>query len=174
MQIPEATASPTGPKRTRRFRTVAGTIVFLLASAVAAFAFWSTVGNGSGNTKASSNVNSTVVASVAPSVDSGLWPGNAEATDLHFTVNNPNPYDVTFSSATVGAVTGSGGCAASEFETTAGTINLSAPLSVAAGDTAVVGIVPEAIKLLNLNENQDDCQGATISAVVTLTGTQDQ
>lgn len=160
--------------RMSKKKKVGALVLLMVLSAVAAFAYWSTLGSGSANTEASSNVNSTVTAAITPGVDSGLWPGNPTPVDLHFTVNNPNPYNITFTTATVGAVTGSGGCLASEFEATAGSITLSAPLFVAAGETAEVGTVPGALKLLNLAENQDDCQGASISTAVTLTGTQDQ
>lgn len=160
--------------RMTRPRKVAAMTVFLMMFAGIAYAFWSTTGAGSGNNQTSSNIASTVTASVSPGADSELWPGNTTAADLHFTVDNPNPYDITFTSATVGTITGSGTCLATDFLATPGSITLTTPLAVPAGATSVAGTVPGAIKLLNLPENQDDCQNVVISAVVNLTGTQDQ
>ncbi|MEX2587384.1 MAG: hypothetical protein WD602_05240 [Actinomycetota bacterium] len=177
-QIIEQAKGPAGGKRRwarlTRKKQVGVILLLMLSSSVAAYAFWSTTGSGSGNTQASSNVTSTATAAVSPGVDSDLWPGNTTAAALQFTVDNPNPYDITFTSASVGTITGTIDCPDTEFEAITGSITLSTPLAVPAGSSAVAGTVPGAIKLLNLTTNQDDCQGATISATITLTGTQDQ
>lgn len=155
-----------------RKKKVGVILVFMIAGSVAAYAYWTTLGEGSGSAQATSNITSTVTATVAPGADSDLWPGNPVATDLHFTVNNPNDYDIVFDEAEIGLITGSGGCAASEFTANPSAIALTPALTVPAGQTAVAGTVPGAISLQNLAENQDDCQGAIITAEIDLYGQQ--
>ena len=85
---------------TRRIATVVALLVALVTVGVATAA-WLQTGTGSGSAQATTAVASTIVAST-PVAD--LYPGKTGGS-VFFTVSNPNPYPVTFTSLAAGTVT---------------------------------------------------------------------
>ncbi|MGH2737097.1 MAG: hypothetical protein ACRDKZ_16080, partial [Actinomycetota bacterium] len=84
----------------RRMAITVGLTVGALAVGVA-FANWTATGTGSGSAQA---VTAAASAVTSRSGAADLYPGFNDG-DLHFTVTNPNPYPVQFTSATLGSVT---------------------------------------------------------------------
>ena len=142
-------------------------IVTLLVSGVA-FALWSANGSGSGVAKARTAQVVTFADAASPTAD--LFPAGP-AGKLQFKVTNTNPYDVTFTSATLGAVTSSDptGCPSSNITLAANPVSVSIPVAANASDVA-----KEIASVVSLVEAAPDtCQGDTFSVAVTLTGMQD-
>src|SRR5437660_9891956 len=78
-----------------------GVVVGVLAALGIAFAAWTASGTGSGRASAISAQALTVNASTGTA---DLYPGFTQG-DLYFTVTNPNPYGVSLTNFTSGAVT---------------------------------------------------------------------
>jgi hypothetical protein len=135
-----------------------------------AFASWTATGTGAGKATATSATDATVTA--ATSTEAGLWPGNATSVPVHFTVNNPNPYNVTyktFNSAVIDSVTPSG-CHADQFSLASTSGNLSADVPVTAGNSASGSTAA----ILNmLGTAPDACQGAVVNVTLKVAGSQD-
>jgi hypothetical protein len=127
-----------------------------------ALAAWTSTGTGSGRAKSLSAQNSTVTARTGAA---DLYPGFTDG-DLHFTVNNPNPYDVTFTSATFGAVTSSdtAACPSSNVTVDASASGLS--LTVPAGSIGTDLEINDVVNMLAAAPN--GCQDKTFDIVVTL------
>lgn len=149
-------------------RAVAGVIGAIGAAGLVlggvAVALWTATGTGSGEARALTAQMITVSA-VTGTAD--LYPGFT-AGDLSFSMNNPNPYGVTFTSSTAGAVTSSDptGCPASNV-TVGDASGLS--LSVGAGATAG-GSIADVVSMSALAP--DECQGVTFTVALTLSGSQ--
>jgi hypothetical protein len=146
----------------------------LIAAGGLAFAAWTTSGSGSGSAIAYTNQTSTVTAS-ASTADTSLWPGNTTATALHFTVNNPNPYSVTFTTFSGGSITSvdgphtTAGCATSDFQLTGTSGNLDSSVVALAGDTADAG----SVSILEMKSTAPNaCQGATVTVGLSIQGAQ--
>jgi hypothetical protein len=127
-----------------------------------AFAAWTSTGSGSGRAKSLSAQNSTVTARTGAA---DLYPGFTNG-DLYFTVNNPNPYDVTFTSATFGAVTSSDttACPSSNVTVDASASDLS--LTVPAGSAGTDLQIDDVVNMLA--DAPNGCQDKTFEIVVTL------
>jgi hypothetical protein len=127
-----------------------------------AFAAWTSTGTGSGRARSLSAQNSTVTARTGAA---DLYPGFTDG-DLYFTVDNPNPYDVTFTSATFGAVTSSDttACPSSNVtvDASAGSLSLTVPAGSAGTDLQINDVV----NMLAAAPN--GCQDKTFDIVVTL------
>src|SRR4051812_15840994 len=98
-----------------------GTTIVAVGATGIAFAAWTATGTGAGATKASSAADATVTATASPTAAATLWPGNPPAVPVTFSVNNPNPYNVTyktFNTATISGVTAGslGTCTAADFD----------------------------------------------------------
>lgn len=136
-----------------------------LALSGIAFALWSTTGSGSGRATATSSQTVTVTASTGPG---DLYPGFT-AGDVYFTLTNPNPYAVTFTSMTAGTPISANPTACPSINVTVtGKAGLS--LVVAGNSTSaqlsitdVASMVPAA---------PDGCQGMSWDIPLTLTGAQ--
>ena len=136
-----------------------------------AFASWTATGSGSGTAKAV-----TATASAVTTDPSGatadLYPGKTGGT-LYFKVDNPNPYAVQFTSASLGSITSSdpANCPATsanisvESSVTGLAINVPANTTtpVSRSISGVVGMPASAA---------DGCQGVTFTIAITLSGTQ--
>jgi hypothetical protein len=152
-----------------------GTPIAAVAISGVAFAAWTATGTGSGAATAASNIDATVTAT--STADGALWPGNSVGVPVHFTVNNPNPYDVhfgTFSNATINAVTpgaGTGTCGTSDFSLTATSGNLASSVAAAAGSTGNAGATAAILKMAHTAA--DACQGAVVTVTMKVAGTQD-
>jgi hypothetical protein len=147
-------------------KIIAGLIIGAAAVAAgAAVAMWTTTGTGSGNAKALSAVSITVTAATGAA---DLYPGFTQG-DVFFTSANPNPYPVTFTSMTSGAVTSSDqtNCPASNV-TVANATGLS--LLVPAGATTQAGSIANVVTMAA--GAPDGCQGVVFTIGLTLSGSQ--
>jgi hypothetical protein len=114
-----------------------------LGAAGIAVATWSTTGSVSGNAKAYSNQTTTVTATVSPSAATNLYPGGTGAP-LGFTVDNKNPYAISFSTWTsTDTITTSNetGCPGADWFSMAASGNVTGPAatSVPAGNSSTAG-----------------------------------
>lgn len=128
----------------------------LLVSGGAAFAYWSSVGSGTG--AAGTGTNQSVIVNQTNTV-SGLAPGLA-AQPLSGNFHNPNPGPV-YVSAVTAVVTGTDktGCTASDY-TIAGTAAVDAEVPAGSGVGAWSGLT---IQFNNKAVNQDACKNAAVS-----------
>ena len=149
----------------------------VLGGAGAALAGWSTTGSGSGSAKASSNVTSAVMAVTSPSASAGLWPGGPGAA-LSFTVDNPNPYPVSFSTWTSTETISTSdptNCPSSNFLMAAsGTVTGDASTDVPANTASASGVSgsTNADVLTMKSSAPDGCQGVTVTVDLALSGSQ--
>lgn len=139
-------------------------VIFSLMAGVA-FATWTADGTGSANARARTATTVTVNA-VTGAAD--LYPGFNDG-DLHFSLTNANPYPVTFTAMTPGAITSSNptGCPASNL-----TVDTASGLSlpVAANGTSGTQTIADVVNLAT--SAPDGCQGVTFTVAVSLTGSQ--
>ena len=150
----------------RKRRVVSAVVVgVMLTGGGIAAALWSANGTGSGQARALSAQALTVTAAAGAA---DLYPGFT-AGDVFFTITNPNPYPVTFTSMTAGAITSSnpGGCPSSNI-TVAGAsgLSLAAAANSTSGTQSIVDVVTMAAAA------PDACQGATFTISLTLSGSQ--
>jgi hypothetical protein len=152
-------------KRMRSKTIVIGVIGATMLAGVA-FAAWTATGSGSGAAKAASATASTISAG-SPTAD--LYPGQT-AGDLYISVNNPNPYDIRFTSGSFGAVTSGNeaDCPASNVTVDASASGLT--IDVPAGSSGVASTIADVVSMANDAPNA--CQGVTFTIAVTLSGTQ--
>ena len=145
---------------------VAAVIVVTVITGGVVAALWTATGSGSGRATA---VSAQTITATAATGTADLYPGFTEG-DLHLNVTNPNPYDVTFTSFAVSAITSSDetGCAAATYLSidTASAISL----SVAAGASALAASIDDVVTLDSTAP--DECQGAQFSVTLTLSGAQ--
>jgi hypothetical protein len=151
----------------RRPLVLAGVVVAGLVAGGIAFAAWSSSPTGAGRSQARTAVDLTVNA-VTGAAD--LYPGTTQG-DVHFTLNNPNPYPVVFTSmAPAGPITNSvaGDAAACPpaHVTLTGATGLS--LTVAANSTSPTLTIPDVVSMALAAP--DGCQGKSFEIPMTLTG----
>lgn len=135
----------------------------LLFAAGIAFAAWTATGTGSGYAKATTAQSLTTV-DVSASVAATLYPG--ATGDVELRISNPNPYPVVVTDVTGnGAITASDpGCNVASVSFTDQTgLSLNVPASGAATFT-LAGAVQMS------SAANDNCQGATFTIPVALTG----
>jgi hypothetical protein len=150
---------------TVRAKLAAGVaVVAVVAGAGVAFAAWTANGSGSGTARALSARSLTVSAS---SGDADLFPGGP-AGAVYFSVANPNPYSVRFTSATVGTISSSSpaDCPGTLVSATSATVSL----DVAANSPATTMSIPGLIAMSPTAG--DGCQGVSFTVPVTLSGSQ--
>ena len=165
-------------KWTRRSLAMAAVTGTVLSTGVA-YAFWSSAGSGAGTSTAASAVTATVTAATTTEV--GLWPGNATAVPLHFTVNNPNPYAVTYSTFSTAAISNVVGgpladathtCGTGDFSLVATSGNLASAVPVGANGTNA-SVAGTTANILKMNSTAGDgCQGAVVTVTLKVAGTQ--
>lgn len=149
----------------RRRSTRIVTAAAVLSLAVTAFAFWSTLGDGSGSAATDAaagdvNINGNAV--------SGLAPGLTVA--LTGTIVNPNNYDVHVDQLSIDSIAVaephlSAGCTLANysFSNTPVTVNTTLQESNG-GTTDEVGFpVGLTVTMLETGVNQDVCKGATVT-----------
>lgn len=138
----------------------------------AALANWLVTGSGPATVEATS-VSNLVVTSASPAAS--LYPmpvgGYPDGTvgAVHAEVDNPNPFPVTVTSATVGTVTSTspGTCASSEVTTTTGSpivISIEIPANATNFDVTV----PSAVQMSRTAA--DACQGVGFTVGLSLAG----
>jgi hypothetical protein len=150
-----------------------GVALAMLVSAGAVFALWSAQGTGSGRARATTAVTATVTpvncAATPGCVD--LYPGYTNG-DVYFTITNANPYNVTFTGMTAGAITvdalHAADCPASSITVTSPVSGLSlvAPASSTTAELSINNVVSM------ISTAPDGCQGASFDISLNLTGTQ--
>jgi hypothetical protein len=142
---------------------------FVTGSTVAvggmAFALWSASGTGSGRSSALTAQTITVTAATGTA---DLYPGFTDG-DAFFTLTNPNPYGVTFTSMTPGTITSSnaGACPASNI-----TVDAASGLSLSVAGGATSGTLSIADVVSMASAAPDGCQGVSFTIAMTLTGSQ--
>jgi len=130
-----------------------------------AAALWSANGSGPGQAKALSAQSLTVTAATGAA---DLYPGFTGG-DVFFTITNPNPYPVTFTSMTAGTVTSSNPAACPSTNVSvanASGLSLAAAASSTSGTQSIANVVTMAAGA------PDGCQGATFTINLTLSGSQ--
>lgn len=150
--------------RKRKVGAVSIIMLMLTGGGIAA-ALWSANGSGSGQAKALTAQSLTVTAATGAA---DLYPGFTGG-DVFFTVTNPNPYPVTFTSMTPGAVTSSNptGCPTTNLSVlSAGSLNI----PVGANTTSATQSIPNVVTLAA--GAPDACQGVTFTIALTLSGSQ--
>jgi len=138
--------------------------VTLTGGGIAA-ALWSANGSGPGQAKALSAQSLTVTAATGAA---DLYPGFTGG-DVFFTITNPNPYPVTFTSMTAGTVTSSNPAACPSTNVSvanASGLSLAAAASSTSGTQSIANVVTMAAGA------PDGCQGATFTINLTLSGSQ--
>ncbi len=163
----------------RRALLLLGAAVALIVglSGGAAYAYFSGHGSGVGHTTAGSTLPITATAVTSPGADSNLYPGGPGVA-VHFTVNNPNSYAVSFtgwSGATLSSVTpvGSNTCTTSDFQIAAASGAFGPSLTIPANTPSSPGASGSANGVVELKSTAENgCQGATVIVTLTLTGGQ--
>lgn len=150
--------------RKRKVGAVSIIMLMLTGGGIAA-ALWSANGSGSGQAKALTAQSLTVTAATGAA---DLYPGFTGG-DVFFTVTNPNPYPVTFTSMTPGTVTSSNptGC-----PTTNLSVLSASGLSIAVGANTTSATQSIANVVTLAAGAPDACQGVTFSIALTLSGSQ--
>jgi hypothetical protein len=147
--------------KNKRALTVLGAVAVLAVAGIAV-AFWTASGSGSGTgTVASSNGELVLHGSIA----SGLTPGGEKA--VSFTADNTNTSSLQVGTihavVSIDEVHAEAGCKASDFSIADTVENQTIPAS-----TSGVALENDgSISMTNSSENQDACQGATISLALT-------
>jgi hypothetical protein len=156
----------------RKIMTVSMALAVLLVAGVA-FALWTAQGTGSGRARATTAVNATVnpVNCTPEPACVDLYPGYTGG-DLYFTITNTNPYEITFTDMTAGAVTvdaaHAAACPASSITVQSPVTGLSlvAPANSTTAQQSINDVV-------SMNAAAPDgCQGASFDIQLTLTGAQ--
>jgi hypothetical protein len=152
---------------TRKWKWIIGvSLVAVLVVAGVAFAAWTGTGTGSGRARAL-----TVQAATVNPVDgvADLYPGFTGGK-VYFTIQNPNPYAITFTAMTPGTVTvdaGHASCPAASITVAPATgLSLVAPANTTTATLSISNAVSMAASA------PDACQGASFDIQLTLNGTQ--
>jgi hypothetical protein len=148
----------------RKKKVIIGIVTAGALGAGAAAALWSASGSGSGTAR---SVTAQAITVNAATGAADLYPG-FNGGDVHFTLDNPNPYPVTFDAMTPGAITSSNPACAVTNITVAAPTGLSIP--VAAGATNVAASIPNVVTMVGTAP--DACQGVSFNIALTLTGAQ--
>jgi hypothetical protein len=160
-----ATTTSTPSRRVRwgRRLSVATVAVAALAGSGVAFAGWNVTGSGSGEVQASSAEGLEIVGFV---LDTALYPSLTTGATL--TVTNPNPFPVLISDVEFGAlvISDAGDNCTTELSQVTFTNVSEAELYLAPDATAVEFELAD-VAAMGAGSN-DDCQGATFTAPITL------
>jgi hypothetical protein len=152
-------------KSTRKVAMVALALV-LLTAAGTAYAIWSANGAGTGQARAITAQTITVTAATGAA---DLYPGFTDG-DVFFTLTNPNPYPVTFTTMSPVSVTSSDptGCPSSNVIVDSNVTGL----SLAVGAQQTTGTLSIADVVTMSLAAPDGCQGDSFTIQLTLTGSQ--
>jgi len=144
---------------------VVGVAILAFAIGGIAAALWSANGTGSGRASSGSAQSVTVTASTGPS---DLYPGFTQG-DVYFTLTNPNPYAITFTTMTAGtAISANPTLCPNVNVSVVGATGLS--LTVAANSTSAQLSVADVASMALAAP--DGCQNLTFDVPLTLTGSQ--
>lgn len=152
-------------------RTIIITMAIVVATSVAAFAFWTGVGAGTGQAQTGTTGQALVVKQTGP--PTGLVPGGPAAT-LSGNFDNPNGSAVFVGSVTA-AITGvtpaapqdptKPACTTADYQLVNPTATVNANVNPGNGQGAWGGIT---IQMLNTAANQDNCKNATVNLSYTI------
>jgi hypothetical protein len=143
-------------------RTTIITMAIVVATSVAAYAFWTGIGSGTGSAQADTGPTTqlTVNQTVFPT---GLVPGGPEGEAKGNFINlNTSGVHVNAVKATIDSVTpgpGPNPCTAADFKLTDDTAEVGAVVPPGSPSGSWAGIK---IKMLETGVNQDSCKGATV------------
>jgi hypothetical protein len=148
-------------------RAIAAVVLGLaIGSGALAMAAWTTSGNGTGYSKATS-ASPLALGDASGATTADLYPG-ATGT-AYVQVTNPNPYPVTVTSAIGnGAITSNKGSACNASTGVTYTDQTGLSQVIAPGATSTIAL-PGAVAMSNGSDNS--CQGAIFSIPVTVSGT---
>lgn len=154
-----------GSSMNRRNKIAAIGAAVTLIGGGAAFATWSAGGTGPSQARALTAQSITVTSATATA---DLYPGFSNG-DVSFSLTNPNPYPVTLTAMTPGAVTSSNpsACPATNVTVSPAT-GLS--LAVGAGATATDQTIADVVAMAT--SAPDGCQGVTFTISLSLSGAQ--
>lgn len=162
----------TGRRGAGRVVVLATALALLLGGTGVAWAAWSASGTGTAGARAVTAKASTAVPGVAdallyPRPTTG-YPTTGPGT-IAFTLDNPNPYPVTFTSLTVGAVTSSNptGCPGTSVT---GAQTIPPFVVVLLPNAPATSVTLPGVLAMDINA-PTGCQGAVFTVVVTLAGT---
>ena len=150
------------PSLPRRAAVLTTTGVVVLGGAGAGYAAWTVTASGSSGAS-SGAPQAGVVSAATPATR--LFPGGA--TPLSFTVTNPNPFPVTYTSVGFGAVSVDDATACPP-ATHLTTQNQTVSITLAAGATSSVQTPAGAITMRSTAP--DGCQNRTITVATTVSG----
>ena len=157
----------------KRTIVLSSAAVAVLVSAGVVFALWTAQGTGSGRARATTAVTATVTpVNCTPSpacID--LYPGFTDG-DVYFTITNPNPYQITFTGMTAGAITVDAGHAAACPSTSITVDSPVSGLSLVAPANSTTAQLSIADVVTMIAAAPDGCQGASFDIALTLSGTQ--
>lgn len=144
---------------------IAGILAALLLGGGVAVALWSTTGIGTGSAKADAVQVATVTAATGTA---DLYPGFTGG-DVYFTITNPNPFPVEFTSMTAGTVVSSDpvNCPAANISV-AGATGLS--ITVPANTTSSTQSIADVVTMVLAAPN--GCQGVSFTIPLQLAGIQ--
>ncbi len=152
----------------RRVAALAAWFVLFISAGVATAA-WTANGTGNGTAKAITAVSVTVTTDTSQTAD--LYPGGPAGT-LAFKVDNVNPYAITFTSMTPGAVTvdsSHSSCTPASYLTVTARTGLS--ISVPANTPTASPAARSVSSAVSMSSSAPDaCQGAVFTIAVTLSG----
>jgi len=150
---------------------IAGAAIAGLASAGGAYAYWTASGSGSGTAATSAGVNGMTFTQT--SVITNMYPGDS-AQALTGTINNTQPSGgqsqyVTTVTITKDSVSGAGtsslGCTIADYDLAGGVVAVNQDIAAASNFALPSGAT---VKFHNSTANQNDCKGATLHLLYTI------
>lgn len=158
----KSTTTTKRPKGRKRIAILITTALLVAAGSGAAFAFWTSQGNGAGTASSGTSVPFTVTTTAA--TGGALTPGGPTQT-IGFTVTNPGTGTQALSAISAAVATSTGGawtivtgagCSAADYTVGTPTITYG---QIAPG-ASISGTVTVTMK--NLSSNQDACKNASV------------
>ena len=150
-------------------KIVAGAVVSIavLGGSLAAYAYWTTTGSGTGT---ASTGTSSAITAVQTSTISGLRPGGAAQTlsgNFTNTTNSGGSVYVTTVTASISSVSGgAGACSASDYTLANAAMSVGADIPAGTAQGSWSGAT---IQFNNTGSNQDGCKGATVNLAYAIT-----
>ena len=152
----------------KKKRVAAATAVLVLGSAGVAFAYWTAGGSGTGSASTGTN---TAITAVQTSTVSGMAPGVApQGLSGNFNNGNDGAVYVSTVTASIGTITGGGPtCEATDYTLANPVSDVNAQIPAGTGVGSWGATDTPTIQFNNKSgENQDDCKGATVQIVYTV------
>ena len=150
------------PKFTKKKTVVAAVVALVMfGGALAAYAYWSTTGSGTGSATTGT---SAAITAVQTSTISDLRPGGAAQTlsgNFTNTTNNGGSVYVTTVTASISGVSGgAGSCSAADYTLANAVMSVGADIPAGTAQGSWTGAT---IQFNNTGSNQDGCKGATVA-----------